>query len=76
VGLNAVWQREQQVREEARSPYRLLTIHRYHPHDDLSGGPMGVLNFERDHIEDLIERGFEDSVAHDCVESGCVLPDP
>jgi predicted acylesterase/phospholipase RssA len=76
VGLNTVWQREQQVREEGRSPYRLLTIHRYHPRDDLSGGPMGVLNFGRDHIEDLIERGFEDAVAHDCVESECVLPDP
>jgi predicted acylesterase/phospholipase RssA len=53
---------------------RLLTIHRYHPRDDLAGGALGLLNFERGHIRRLIERGFDDATHHDCVESGCVLP--
>jgi len=75
VGLSQVWNRQQEVEAHARSPYRLLTIHRYHPREDLAGGPMGVLNFDRAHIEDLIERGFEDAIAHDCNESECVLPD-
>jgi len=74
AGLSSVWQREQEVRRQGRAPYRLLTIHRYHPRDDLTGGPMGLLNFERDHLKDLIERGFEDAIAHDCAASECVLP--
>ncbi len=75
AALSTVWQREQEVRREGRAPYRLLTIHRYHPRDDLTGGPMGLLNFERDHLKDLIERGFADTMAHDCAASECVLPD-
>ena len=57
---------------EGRKP---LTIHRYHPHDDLAGGALGMLNFDRRHVERLIERGFDDARHHDCDESGCVLPD-
>jgi predicted acylesterase/phospholipase RssA len=72
VALSKVWEREQEARE---SPYRLLTIHRYHPSEDLTGGPMGMLSFDRDHIRDLIERGFNDAMEHDCEVSGCVLPD-
>ncbi|HEX6861550.1 MAG TPA: patatin-like phospholipase family protein, partial [Thermoanaerobaculia bacterium] len=54
--------------------YRPLTIHRYHPRDDLSGGALGLLNLDRGHIQELIERGFADAVLHDCEASGCVLP--
>jgi hypothetical protein len=54
--------------------YRLLTIHRYHPRDEL-GGPLSLLNFRRSRIEYLIERGFHDAVSHDCVASKCVRPD-
>lgn len=54
--------------------YRPLTIHRYHPRDDLSGGALGVLNLDRGHVQELIERGFSDAVLHDCQASGCVLP--
>jgi predicted acylesterase/phospholipase RssA len=53
--------------------YRQLTIHRYHPRDDL-GGPLGLLNFERSRTQKLIARGFEDTVHHDCAASHCVLP--
>lgn len=55
-------------------PYRKLTIHRYHPKDDL-GGPMGMLDFSEDSIRRLIARGYEDAVFHDCNESKCIFPD-
>ena len=61
-------------RLEKLANYRLLTIHRYHPRDEL-GGPLSLLNFRRSRIEYLIERGFHDAVGHDCIASGCVLPD-
>jgi len=54
--------------------YRKLTIHRFHPHDDL-GGPLGMLDFSRQSVTRLIARGFEDAVYHDCYESKCVFPD-
>lgn len=53
--------------------YRMLTIHRYHPHD-LLGGPLDVLNFDRDALAHLIDRGFRDAVDHDCRDCACVLP--
>jgi hypothetical protein len=56
-------------------PYRKLTIHRYHPQDDLTGGAIGLLRFESGHIRELIERGFADACGHDCEASGCLLPD-
>jgi predicted acylesterase/phospholipase RssA len=52
---------------------RRLTVHRYHPRDDLAGGALGLLNFDRGHIAHLIDRGFNDATHHDCDESGCVL---
>jgi predicted acylesterase/phospholipase RssA len=53
--------------------YRPLTIHRYHPVDDL-GGTYRWLDFDGDHIHRLIERGYEDARLHDCELSRCVLP--
>src|SRR5262249_10779048 len=53
--------------------FRPVTIHCYHPRDDL-GGVVGLLNFDRDQIVRLIERGFADTTEHDCAESGCLLP--
>jgi hypothetical protein len=58
----------------ATSPYKKLTIHRYHPHDDLGGGSLALLNFDRAQVESLIQRGFTDAVNHDCRVSHCVLP--
>lgn len=54
-------------------PYRKVTIHRYHPRDDL-GGPLGLLNFDKDRIAALINRGYEEATHHDCVKSECVVP--
>jgi predicted acylesterase/phospholipase RssA len=59
--------------EQPGHAYRLLTIHRYHPSDDLSG-PMGILDFRRERICELITRGYADAVRHDCKASGCLLP--
>jgi predicted acylesterase/phospholipase RssA len=50
-----------------------LTIHRYHPHDPL-GGALGMLDFRRDRVQALIDRGFADAISHDCVRSECVIP--
>jgi hypothetical protein len=55
------------------TPFRQLAIHLYHPREDL-GGALGLMNFERDHIASLIDRGYADALAHDCAASGCVLP--
>src|SRR5205085_4126523 len=62
---------EQRLR--SGSPYVPLTIHRFHPHDDL-GGTLGMLNFREQPIADLIERGYRDAVAHECSQSDCIFP--
>ncbi len=49
---------------------RVLTIHRFHPRDDL-GGALGILNFESGRVAKLIERGYRDTMEHDCQASGC-----
>ena len=51
---------------------RRVTVHRYHPQDDLFG-PLGLLNLDPWRLEALITRGFNDTVAHDCIASGCVI---
>ncbi|HEV8242301.1 MAG TPA: patatin-like phospholipase family protein [Thermoanaerobaculia bacterium] len=53
---------------------RRLTVHRYHPRDDLSDTGVGILDLNRDRLRDLVERGFADGADHDCSISGCVLP--
>jgi NTE family protein len=63
---------EQYLRQSLNPKYRELTVHSYHPHDDLGGG-LGILNFDRHRIQRLIERGFDDAVDHHCDHSGCVL---
>ena len=57
----------------AGNPYRPLTIHRYHPRDDL-GGDLGLMNLARSRLVEIIDRGYADTVAHDCEASGCVIP--
>jgi hypothetical protein len=56
-------------------PYRPLTIYRYHPADVL-GGIFGILDMRREYIQDILERGYQDAVHHDCDASGDVLPNP
>jgi hypothetical protein len=51
---------------------RKVTVHRYHPKDDLFG-PLGLLNLDPRRLEALITRGFNDTIAHDCLASGCVI---
>ena len=53
--------------------HRPIAIHLYHPREDWAG-LIGMLDFSRSRIEDLMQRGFEDAADHDCVESGCILP--
>jgi hypothetical protein len=61
------------ARIAAGKPYRPLTIHRYHPRDDL-GSDLGLMNLARKRLQQIIDRGYADTVAHDCVASGCVFP--
>ncbi|HWN40846.1 MAG TPA: patatin-like phospholipase family protein [Thermoanaerobaculia bacterium] len=58
--------------ERREPPYRKLTIHRYHPRDDLTGGPLGLLRLEAAFLRRLIDRGYSDTVEHDCAVSGCI----
>lgn len=44
----------------ARGRHRHLVIHRYYPHESLSG-VLGMLDFSRGSIEERIERGFNDA---------------
>lgn len=54
--------------------YRPVTIHRFHPREDLGGGALGLLNLDRDHIDELINKGFTDATLHDCYLEGCIIP--
>jgi len=51
---------------------REVTIHRYHPAENL-GGLLGFLDTRYEKIVRLIEQGFADAVFHDCVQSQCVI---
>jgi NTE family protein len=59
---------------EHPSTYRPITIHRYHPREELGSGALGMLNMDREHVEDLIQRGFADASQHDCRRECCVIP--
>ena len=54
-------------------PYRKITIHKHYPQREL-GGVLGLLNFSRAQIQDLIELGYRESCEHDCAVNGCVIP--
>jgi NTE family protein len=60
-------------RQAAGPPYRPLEIHRYRPQTGL-GGIEGLLDFRLAHIDNLIARGYEDALHHDCRASACILP--
>jgi predicted acylesterase/phospholipase RssA len=60
-------------RVKAGGKYRELTIHRYHPQDDL-GGAVGMLDFSESAVQRLINRGFSDAAHHDCHAAKCLLP--
>jgi NTE family protein len=50
---------------------RPITVHLYHPADDI-GGALGMLDFQRERIVALVERGYHDAVHHDCARSQCL----
>ena len=58
------------IRHEALD--QRLAVHRYFPHREHA---MGIMNFDRPRIEDLIRIGYEDTIHHDCEANGCVLPE-
>ena len=49
-----------------------LVVHHYHPRE-ARGSLLGLLDFSRAAIERLIAAGYADALAHDCVQSGCVV---
>lgn len=54
--------------------YRPITIHRFHPREELGGSTLGLLNLGREHIEELIYKGFSDATLHNCYQEGCIIP--
>jgi hypothetical protein len=53
--------------------HRPVHVHLHHPASDW-GGALGMLDFQRDRVAGLIERGDNDALNHDCEKGGCVLP--
>lgn len=49
-----------------------VTIHKHYPSKSL-GGILGLLNFKKKRMIDLVELGFNDAVGHDCQKNGCAL---
>jgi hypothetical protein len=52
---------------------RKLTIHRYYPTKYI-GDLLAMLDFSSTAVNTLIDMGFADTIAHNCVESNCVIP--
>lgn len=61
------------ARRPLNLPYRPLTIHRHQLGEGFENF-FQWLDFDRERIAWLIERGMRDAMAHDCKTSGCVLP--
>ena len=57
---------------QASSDWSHTTIHKYHPAEDL-GGAVGFLNFDIKQIRNLIDRGYRDTIEHDCERNDCVI---
>lgn len=51
-----------------------LTVHRYRP-SRASSELFGLLQFDRERIEQQIEAGYHDARHHDCKKAGCIHPD-
>ena len=50
-----------------------ITVHKHYPSKAL-GGVLGLLDFKKSRMEELVELGYDDAVAHDCERNRCVLP--
>lgn len=64
---------ERKLRADGKLP-RKLTIHRYYPDKSLGAGLLGMLDFRSHAIHTMIDAGYADTCAHDCVVNGCVVP--
>ncbi len=51
-----------------------VTVHNHYPSKPL-GGVLGLLDFKRSRMLELVELGFNDAVQHDCKKNRCVLPE-
>jgi NTE family protein len=60
------------LHQEGKLPSK-VTVHRYYPNSSL-GGMLGMLNFHRGPIEDMIRAGYADTCAHNCDANKCVIP--
>ena len=65
--LASLWERKR-----SEGSRRKLTIHRYFPSQDL-GGVLGMLRFEKSAHQELIQRGYDDTMKHDCDTNRRVL---
>jgi len=54
--------------------YKPLTIHRYFPRLVL-GTQLDLVNFDLDRILAMIEEGERVALVHECIASGCVVPE-
>jgi hypothetical protein len=55
------------------SAFRPITIHRYYP-ERRPGETFRWLDCGKEHVTSLIQRGFDDTVRHDCIRNRCVTP--
>jgi NTE family protein len=62
----------QQALTDPAERYRHIEIHRYHPHER-ADDPLRWMEFGRDQILRLIDRGYEDAVNHDCRARDCLV---
>ena len=60
-------------KQSGASTFRPITIHRYYP-DMRSGETIRWLDCGKEQVTNLIQRGFEDTLRHDCVRNRCVTP--
>ena len=55
--------------------YTPITVHRYHPMIGNLGGVAGLLDFSKNHVEELMGDGIEVGATHDCEKAQCILAD-
>jgi predicted acylesterase/phospholipase RssA len=60
------------LHEQGKLPNK-VTIHRYYPNRSL-GDMLGMLNFHRGPIDDMIRAGYNDTCVHKCEANNCVIP--
>lgn len=54
--------------------YRRITIHVHLPPDPIAN-ILDFVNFDREYLQQLIRKGYSDTIGHNCKRNGCVVPD-